>query len=112
VFTMLEVMTEIDIEICTAYLLKEWGKRYRKMFNFDYSFKGDEVEKIKQMVQCLGYETTFICLMGSIRFYNDYWRTENYKWLSVNQVHKWIGEEVFQMYENKEFKVKITYPKL
>lgn len=64
------------------------------------------------MIRTWGYAETFIVITGAIRFYPDVWRNERFKWLSVNQVYTWIGAEAWKMYENKEYKVKVTYPKL
>lgn len=103
---------EIDLEICTAYLMKEWTKRYKRVFKIDYTFRVGDSEKIKDMIRYTDYNTAFIALFGAIRLYPEKWKSGKYKWLSVNQVYMWIGEEIIKMYQNKEFKIKVTYPKL
>lgn len=104
--------SEIDLEICTAYLMKEWVKRYKRKYKIDYNFKADSSDKIKDMIRYTDYETAFIALFGAIKFYEDKWKNNKFKWLSVNQVYSWIGEEVIQMHQNKEFNIKVKYPNL
>ncbi|BDG37248.1 hypothetical protein [Saccharococcus caldoxylosilyticus] len=107
-----EVLSDIDLEICTAVLMKEWVKRYKRVFKIDFNFREHDVDRIKDMVRKWGYEKTYICMAGAIRFYPEKWRTKQFKWLTVNQVYTWIGEEVWKMYQNNEFKVRIVKPKL
>jgi hypothetical protein len=112
VLTEFENLSNIDLEICTAFLMKEWVKRYKRTFKIDFNFKLGDEERIKQMIKTWGYKETFIVIVGAIRFYPEVWRSKQFHWLSVNQVYTWIGREVWKMYENKEFRVRVVYPKL
>lgn len=102
----------IDLEISSALLMKEWQKCYKRVFKVDFDFKSGDVEKIKEMVSIWGYDKTYISMMGAIRFYHEKWHSNQFKWLTVNQVYSWIGEKVWRMYQEKEFTVRITRPKI
>lgn len=106
----IEITSAVNLETCTAILIKEWIKRYKKVFKIDIDFKDCDCEKIKEMILKWGYERTFIKTMSTVRFYPDKWRNEMYKWLSVNQVYTWIGYEMWMIYKNKEFTVRIVRP--
>lgn len=105
-----ELMNDVDIEICVALLMKEWGKRYKRVFKFEYNYNSGDSDRIKKMVKKWGYERTFISMMGAVRLYPEVWRSDKFKWLSINQVYTWIGYEVWRMYKNKEFTVRIVRP--
>ncbi|MGM0835420.1 MAG: hypothetical protein ACQEV7_04640 [Bacillota bacterium] len=107
-----QVLSEIDLEICGSLLMMEWGKRYKRVFKFEYGLKIGDTNRIKAMVRKWGYDKTFICLAGAIRYYPEVWKSDKFKWLTINQVFTWIGEEVWNRYLNKEFKVKIVRPKI
>ena len=80
---------EIDLEICTAYLMKEWTKRYKRVFKVDFNFRLGDADRIKDMIRYTDYETAYIAIAGSIKLYPEKFRTEKFRWLSVNQVYTW-----------------------
>jgi hypothetical protein len=109
---VVEIKEDVDLRICSALLMKEWVKRYKKVFKIDFDFKLGDEQMIQDMVRRWGYERTFVCITGAIRFYPELWQSDKFKWLTVNQVYTWIGEEVWKKYLNKEFKVRVIKPKI
>lgn len=102
----------VDLDIAVAIIMKEWGKRYKKVFKIDFKFKSGDYKLIEDMIYKWGYDRTFITTVGAIRFYPEKWRNPEFKWLTVNQVYTWIGKKVWEMYLNKEFRVKVDRPKI
>ncbi|WP_010530925.1 hypothetical protein [Lentibacillus jeotgali] len=111
-FTQPYQLQGVDLDIAVALLQKEWQKRYKKVFKIKFDFRFGNSDKIKEMVYRWGYDKTFIIIAGAIRFYPEKWQTEQFKFLSVNQVYTWIGWEVWKMYKNKEFTAQIQRPKI
>ncbi|OIJ12960.1 hypothetical protein BKP35_10395 [Anaerobacillus arseniciselenatis] len=103
----MEQLSKIDVEIATCAIMKHFKQRYKREFKFEYDLKqGDEL-RINEMIYRWGYKRAMIACLGAIYFYKKKWKSDKFKWLSINQVFTFIGEGVLEMYDNKEYKPKI-----